>query len=308
MKNSYKKSGYMIEFHDTRFSHWTQSRTADCLIFQTIVAKNLIFSFLACATLNRLIFIYNRPKGTHRMCKVFASRLPSRLAIALLTVFLCLPNAQATEFVLTTAAEAPYHRPDQTGLMNQLVGEAFRRVGIEARIVLMPGERALQTANAGNVDGDAFRIMGLHKQYSNLVPTTESIFDMKFSAFTLTPMSTDNGWDDISKLRIGIVRGYKILEFQSQGMNVTLLNDQISMFNMLMAERIDVALTSQQIGMDALRKNGINDLVLNDPPIVVMPLFIYLHNKHSDLVPALTQAVKDMKADGTHQRIVNNFR
>jgi polar amino acid transport system substrate-binding protein len=241
------------------------------------------------------------------MCNVLSSMLPPRLAKALLAVLLCLSTTQATEFVLTTAAEAPYHRPDQTGLMNQLVAEAFRRVGIEIRVVQMPGERALQTSNAGNVDGDAFRVMGLQDHYNNLIPTTESIFDMNFSAFTLSPMSTENSWDDISKLRIGIVRGYKILEFQSQGMNVTQVNDQLSMFNMLLVGRIDVAVTSKQIGLDALRRNGITGLVLNEPPILVMPLFIYLHKKHEALVPLLTQAVKDMKADGTHQRIIDNF-
>jgi polar amino acid transport system substrate-binding protein len=33
-------------------------------------------------------------------------------------------------------------------------------------------------------------------------------------------------------------------------------------------------------------------------------MFLYLHKKHEALVPRLAQALRDMKADGSHARIL----
>ncbi len=34
-------------------------------------------------------------------------------------------------------------------------------------------------------------------------------------------------------------------------------------------------------------------------------MYLYLHKKHQALVPRLAQALKDMKADGTYNRIMS---
>ena len=51
--------------------------------------------------------------------------------------------------------------------------EAFRRVGLEPKLVSTPSERSLQLANQGDVDGEGLRIAGLNAQYPNLIQVPE---------------------------------------------------------------------------------------------------------------------------------------
>jgi polar amino acid transport system substrate-binding protein len=55
-------------------------------------------------------------------------------------------------------------------------------------------------------------------------------------------------------------------------------------------------------GQWIVRQNGYK-VRLIEPPLARFEMFMYVNVKHAALVPRVTQALVDMKADGTWQRI-----
>ncbi len=51
------------------------------------------------------------------------------------------------------------------------------------------------------------------------------------------------------------------------------------------------------------RQLGFEDLKVHEPPLASLSLYPYIHRRHEELVPALAQALGDMKADGTFYEI-----
>ena len=101
------------------------------------------------------------------------SPLPGgRALLAVLTSMLYLSGGLAAEprvLVLNDINEPPYTNTERTGFLDIIATEAFRRAGLELRLVKLPAERALLLANNGIEDGDLTRIPGLETQYPNLI-------------------------------------------------------------------------------------------------------------------------------------------
>ena len=90
---------------------------------------------------------------------------------------------------------------------------AYRRLGMEMDIVSMPGERTLVSANAGETDGELYRKAGLEKTYPNLVMVPVPVASYEVVAFVPRhSVVTVSGWASLRVLRIGFVKGIKVVE------------------------------------------------------------------------------------------------
>jgi polar amino acid transport system substrate-binding protein len=96
-------------------------------------------------------------------------------------------------------------------MLDLLVKEAFSRIGLEAEIVFNPTGRSLSDVNEGLADGELNRIEGMEKNFPNLVRVPEPNMVMDFVAFSKKEYII-NGWESISDLRIGIVKGWNLRE------------------------------------------------------------------------------------------------
>jgi polar amino acid transport system substrate-binding protein len=212
--------------------------------------------------------------------------------------------AEEGTFRISTSYKSFLSNPEQTGMLDRLMKEAFRRIGLRAEIVFVPTERSLVDVNAGLLDAELNRIEGMEKSFPNLVRVPEPNMTMHFVAFAKKPYSI-NGWKSIEPLQIGMVRGWKILEKNTQGFpHVTLVPTETELFTMLYKDRIDVALYAKLTGYEQLGLRGFTDIRHLEPPLASRPMFLYLNRKHADLAGPLADALRAMKADGTYDRIV----
>lgn len=53
-----------------------------------------------------------------------------------------------------------------------------------------------------------------------------------------------------------------------------------------------------------LKKLGYTDIRALEPPIVVSDMFLYVHNRHEDLIPEIVRNLQEMKKDGTYQNLM----
>lgn len=189
-------------------------------------------------------------------------------------------------------------------MLDQIVIEAFRRIGRRAEVVFTPTARSLVETDEGLTDGEINRIEGMEKQYPNLIRVPEPNMQMHFVAFAKRDIPID-GWESLKDLKIGIVRGWKILENHTQDFACrTLLVDSKQLFEMQDRGRLDVVLYSKLGGKEKIKACGFTELHALDPPLISRDMFLYMNKRHKELVIPLAEALRGMKQDGTYDSIV----
>lgn len=190
--------------------------------------------------------------------------------------------------------------------LHDLSKEALRRIGVDFKLVSLPSERSLYSANLGEVDGEGLRIAGLSGQYSNLVQVPERYIGISFVAFARdATIRLDQGWESLKPHRVAFINGWKMFEANaSAARSVSKVDKPEQLFLMLDGERVDLALYTRADGVALARSMGLAAIAPIAPALKDVDMFLYLHKKHEALVPRLAQALREMKADGSYNRIL----
>jgi len=212
-------------------------------------------------------------------------------------------NVNAADYNLVTGAKAPYSNTEQTGFLDRIAVEAFRRLGHTATVNSLPAARAIRLVSDGGVDGDMQRIRGLDKTIPNLVMVPEPINVYEFSGFTFDKMLKSIDLTDLKNLKVGYLRGWKFYEMNiSKEASSEIVDSPVQLFKMLEYKRIDVALFSRWSGLYWARSLAV-DVNLIEPAFKKVDMYIYLNKKNANLAPQLAKVMKSMKLDGTYDKI-----
>jgi len=235
-------------------------------------------------------------------------RLPPHVFLLLLLLLPTTPLSAAPVLYLNTALTSPLSNAQQSGFVDRLLGEALQRLGYRLRVNHLPAERALINANAGIDDGDLLRIGGLSELYPNLVQVPEKIIDVEFVAFTRRPDIDLRGWHSLPAYSVAIINGWKILEQRiPPGTELTKVENNHQLFNLLLKNRVDLVLYSRWPGLSYLQDKRIRSIRLLRPPLERRAMFVYLHRRHHALAPRLAHVLAQLKTDGTYQRLFRSI-
>lgn len=235
---------------------------------------------------------------------------PWPVVLLLLGVLLALasPLAAAQQpLVLNTDYQSPNSRPDGTGIEDRIVREAFKRIGVAVRLVQLPSERALQNVDQGIDDGNYMRIAGLSAAYPNLIMVPEPASEFPFTAFTRDPALRVFAWSDLRGRTVGSVTGWKLVEQRlADVVNPTQVRDEEALFALLGKGRVEVVIAGLHTGQEIIRRNGYKGMHPLLPPLERRDMFIYLHKRHTGLVPRLVKALRQMRQEGVTQRLTKS--
>lgn len=199
----------------------------------------------------------------------------------------------------------PIVTPAQDGVIDRIYQELSRRLDI--KIIIHPvesGERVLINANNGIDDGDVARGPGLEKRYPNLIRVAVPVYHYQMAVFSRNIDFRVAGADSIKPYDVGILRGWKILEDITRGArSVTSLESGEQLFSMLQKGRIDIAVFEKPQGLAILKQMKIPEIKLLQPNLLEGNFYLYLHKKHKNLLPKITDALEAMQKDGTIRRI-----
>lgn len=192
------------------------------------------------------------------------------------------------------------------GLVDRLAQEAFTRLGYPVHLGVLPSERAIRNVQEGVDDGDMLRIGGLSAKYPNVIQVAEPWLDMQFSAFTSRGEGWSvTGWNSLRNLNVGIIKGWKVAEKNTQGFPFLLLADNAErLFDLLRKKRVDVIVYDSLQGRYFIKKLGLEGVRLLEPPLATHHIYLYLNQKHAALAEPVAAAIRSMKQDGTHQRLL----
>ncbi|MBN2049821.1 MAG: transporter substrate-binding domain-containing protein [Spirochaetales bacterium] len=211
---------------------------------------------------------------------------------------------QEEPFTISTSYNNLLSNPQKTGMLDLLMYELFGRLGLPCELVYTETLNSIYDVNSGVLDGDINRIEGMEATYPNLVRVPEANMVMEFVAFSKKDIPI-NGWESLKDLDIGIVRGWKILEDHTRDFPfVTFVPTEVELFTMLDKGRIDVALYSKLTGYAVVQDLALTGIRHLSPPLARREMFLYVHSSHKNLVTPLAETLREIKADGTYDRIV----
>lgn len=231
--------------------------------------------------------------------------MPKTLFTLLVSTLIALAQATGASaqetLVLSNGGRPPLTNDEGTGFLDVIGQEAFRRNGIKLLLLKLPSERGIRNANAGIEDGDFMRISGMEKLYPNLIRVPEKLTDEIFVAFTNDPAIRVDGWSSLKNYVVGFIKGWKIFEKNTpKEAQVVLARDAEHLFTMLEKKRIDIALYSQLMGLEVIRRRKLTDIKDLSPPLAVRGMFIYLNKKHRAIVPKIRSSLAAIKAEGLY--------
>lgn len=223
----------------------------------------------------------------------------------LLLVALAMPaRAGGPPLTVGTTLAPPVSLPDGGGGLDLVLKEAFRRAGSDVRFLTLPSERSLREADAGILDGDSNRVAGLEALYPNLVRVPESNMPYEFMAFAVKPGVRVTGWADLAGYSAAYIVGWKIVEENLRGLPATPVATPEELFRLLAAGRVDVVIYHRLGGLYYLHTLDVRGGHAVEPPLAVREMYLYLNRRHAALAEPLARALRAMKADGTHARLL----
>ena len=223
-----------------------------------------------------------------------------------LFVLLCHTNSQAQqEYTICTTLSPPLSTKDHSGMLDEILIEAFRRTDSIINLVITPSERGLLNANSGIADGESNRIEGLSKNYTNLIQVPESNMTYEFMAFSKNKEIQINGWESINNLTVGFITGWKILEENVKSKQIIKADTADQLISLLENDRVDIILLDRYGGNYLLNKFGLKNIYAIEPPLAERKMFLYLNKHHSDLAHRIAATLRIMKEDGTFKKILD---
>jgi polar amino acid transport system substrate-binding protein len=252
--------------------------------------------------------------------KPFGSLRSLLSAVAIAIASMSCSDAYPASLVLVAADSAPTAYMENgrpSGILVDVVTEAFRRSGHPFEIQLMPWARCLAEIRSGRVDG-IFSVFQLPDRNEFLAYTSIPIITQVLAFFV--PADSDlNFGGDIAQLRsfrIGTIRGTSYGTKVDSALNggvwstVVETNNIDSLVGMLALKRIDLAVGYRHVVLEAARKKGyLSKIKELSPSIDVIPSYLAFTRQrdYSEEVASFDRALTSMKNDQSFRAIYEKY-
>lgn len=181
---------------------------------------------------------------------------------------------------------------------------AYGKLGIEIEGKNLPAARALNLSSTGQTDGEVNRIKSVEAEYPRLIRIPTPINYLEGVALSCDkPIDTTEA-EAIAQHSIGIKIGNIYAEKFTRGMpRVTRLPSASQVMDILLARRIDLFVIDRVWATMQMDKVGNECLRINEPPLVTIPLYHYLHEQHADLAKKIGPILAEMEKSGESKAI-----
>lgn len=190
-----------------------------------------------------------------------------------------------------------------------LYTEAFRRIGVDFQYKVYPPSRASFMADSGQIDGEPARIAEYAESHENLIRVDEPVVIDKVLACAIEPGIKLERWESLrnTDYRVDYYRGVAIVEKNLPMVvdpeNLSAISEPILAFKKMIAGRTEVYVDSIErivplLNSPEFKNSGIHIV----GTLAEVPSYPYLHKRHASLVSKLSEALKQMKAEGVFER------
>ncbi len=227
----------------------------------------------------------------------------SKYLAALVPLFLLLsfsPLIAAKSSLQITTFDTPY-----STVMTRIMREAYKNIGREIDVSMLPGSRAIKLSGLGAVDGELYRIGAISNAYPDLVRVNVAIANLEVRAFSHSLDFITDGWNSLKPYRLAVMQGVKVTEMHTKNMQRIMVNNFHQLFNLLSNERVDLVITTNIAGRIAIKELHLKNIKMLSPAVHNFKVYHFVHKKNRELVPLLTAALTKMKKQGRIDQIFN---
>jgi len=216
-------------------------------------------------------------------------------------VYVARPVVAAEDEMVISYFESPFQNMEKA-----IISEAYKRAGIPAKFVVMPGKRALLSSSKGIVDAEANRIGAIDAKYPTLVKVPTPMHPLIGVAFAVNPNLKIDKWEDLKPYKIGVLRGVPFYEKPTRDMHRIEVNSYEQLFKMLERGRVDVVIGTTFSGEMTIKKFIPNSRIRAvSKPLLHIDTFHYVHEKNKAIVPLIDKQLKAMSESGRMAEIVS---
>ncbi|MGY5453078.1 substrate-binding periplasmic protein [Agarivorans sp. MS3-6] len=206
---------------------------------------------------------------------------------------------------------------EQTGILVDVINQAFTRAGYTVDIKLMPWARCLKSAQEGTVDG-IFSLYLTDERQKYLTYTSEVLITQIQALFVSidSTITYDGDLQQLADNSIGIINatsyGPRLDAALEQGLFKTVDEAQSSKSNLrkLLAGRVDLIPSYRHVVFSTAKTLGAAHRIKQlSPPIEAIPSYLAFTKKRdfSIVIREYNKALAAMKQDGSYDMIFEKY-
>ncbi len=181
---------------------------------------------------------------------------------------------------------------------------AYEKLGYTIETAKGPAARILADSNAGLSDGEVHRIAAISSQYPNLIRIDVPINTVEGMLISCGKTYDLKNIKDLEKYRVAVRIGNIYATNLTKDLpNVTRTTSADKLLQLLLEGRVDLLLSDRPWAISQKGLPGNECLRIQEPPLVTIPLYHYIHKRHRALVPAITRVLKKMQNSGESETI-----
>jgi hypothetical protein len=178
----------------------------------------------------------------------------------------------------------------------QILSEAYAHIGVNIEWVTVPNKRSIKYSNEGRFDGELLRVERIVDDYPNLIPVPIVLAQGEFNLYCL--LEKDCRTKNRRKITIGYSNETIMHEIicEKLSLNCHPFYSYQNIFEPLYDGKIDAFLAHDLQIEQAL--NDKSPILFQSTPLFVERGFHFLHKKHSDLIPKITEVLNAQIREG----------
>jgi polar amino acid transport system substrate-binding protein len=263
-----------------------------------------------------------QPVGSAGSIRTRISKLPLVTYFLIFSGFvLSMQPVVAATVILAAAADSVptsyVENGKQTGILIDVINEAFRRAGYSVEVKLMPWARCLAEVKNGAVDGIFSVFVTPERQefltYSNEVLITQvQVFFVRVDS----SLTFEGDLRKFTGKSIGIINqtsyGPRLDAALKEGIfeKIDSTKDSESNIRKLIAGRVDMIPSYRHVVLSTAKRLGVLDKIRQlSPDIEAIPSYLAFTQKRdfAKLIRDYDKAIASMKQDGTYDQLFNRY-
>jgi polar amino acid transport system substrate-binding protein len=123
------------------------------------------------------------------------------IVLGILIIIVSITHSEGTIVISTVEGSV-------SAIAEKVMAEAYKRIGMKLEVKKLPGERALQASNNGEVDGELYRKRDIDQTYPNLIVIPVAVVNIDEMVFTKKSKKfAVKSWDSLLPYRVGYRKG-----------------------------------------------------------------------------------------------------
>lgn len=190
-----------------------------------------------------------------------------------------------------------------------VLSEAYSRIGASVNFVYLPWLRDLYAANNGETDGCGFRTIASLTEFPNLIAVQPPIITKNVIAFWRDPELDIHSLKDLSTMHVAVRRGemFVVKTAMLSGRTIHMVDSYEQLFDMLKFKRVHAILIDAGSGKRLSKKLGETGLFQSGPLASTFAYHVLNKKFKKKLAGRLEKVFREMIKDGTMKRLAGQY-